>query len=107
MNPLSEEWDWQRSAACRGMDSSYFFCPPHERGPARDHRVVDAKLICRECPVIADCLAHALRVRESYGIWGGHTEVERERLLGITDLRRPGQLRTAGDHRTVPPDRTP
>jgi hypothetical protein len=41
-----------------------------------------AKAICRSCPVITECLDHALRVRESYGVWGGHTEDERARLLG-------------------------
>jgi hypothetical protein len=32
-------WEWQRDAACRGMDSTLFFHPPNERdtcqGPAR------------------------------------------------------------------------
>ena len=30
------------------------------------------------CPVLAQCRAHALQVREPYGVWGGMTEDERE-----------------------------
>jgi WhiB family transcriptional regulator, redox-sensing transcriptional regulator len=75
-------WDWQRDAACRGMDSTLFFHPPNERDTARSDRADRAKAICRSCPVITECLDHALRVRESYGVWGGHTEDERARLLG-------------------------
>ncbi|WP_433453965.1 WhiB family transcriptional regulator [Streptomyces sp. CA-142005] len=36
--PLSEAWKWQADAACRGMDSSVFFSPTGERGPARRRR---------------------------------------------------------------------
>jgi WhiB family redox-sensing transcriptional regulator len=34
------------------------------------------------CPVRAECAAHALAVREPYGVWGGLTEDEREELMG-------------------------
>ncbi|GDY83732.1 hypothetical protein SAVCW2_29310 [Streptomyces avermitilis] len=30
----------------------------------------------------AQCAAHALAVREPYGVWGGLTEDEREELMG-------------------------
>ena len=69
-------WEWQRDAACRGMDSTLFFHPPNERDTARSDRADRAKAICRSCPVITECLDHALRVRESYGVWRGHTEPE-------------------------------
>jgi WhiB family redox-sensing transcriptional regulator len=32
--------------------------------------------------VRAECAAHALAVREPYGVWGGLTEDEREELMG-------------------------
>ncbi len=32
--------------------------------------------------VRAQCAAHALAVREPYGVWGGLTEDEREELMG-------------------------
>lgn len=80
-----DRWDWQRSAACRGMDSAVFFHPPNERDAARDNRAARAKAICRTCPVITECLNHALRVREPYGVWGGCTENERLQQLLVQE----------------------
>ena len=91
---LLDHWDWQLEAACRGMDSSTFFHPPGERDAARHHRAANAKSICRQCPVIEERLAHALRVREPYGVWGGHSEEERAALLGLQSLRYPAPART-------------
>ncbi|MEI7779533.1 MAG: WhiB family transcriptional regulator [Actinomycetes bacterium] len=76
--PLADWWDWQISAACRGLDSSVFFHPEGERGPARRRRASAAKEICSTCPVQAACAAHALKVREPYGIWGGLAEEDRD-----------------------------
>lgn len=39
------------------------------------------------CPVRAQCAAHALAVREPYGVWGGLTEDEREELMGRARTR--------------------
>jgi WhiB family redox-sensing transcriptional regulator len=75
--PISETWDWQRLAACRGRNSDMFFHPRAERGQAREERVERAKEICRGCPVIVECRHHALTVYEPYGIWGGLDESER------------------------------
>ena len=37
------------------------------------------KSVCSTCPVIAECLAHALD-HEAWGVWGGTTPNERVRL---------------------------
>ncbi len=79
--PVTETWDWQMRAACRGMDSSFFFHPERERGPAKAHREEQAKLVCRSCPVIESCRRHALAVQEPYGVWGGLSEAEREEIV--------------------------
>ena len=79
--PNADIWDWQMQGLCRGVDSSMFFHPDGERGRARATREVRAKELCRRCPVIAQCRAHALAVGEPYGIWGGLSEAERELLL--------------------------
>lgn len=79
--PNADFWDWQMQAACRGEDPSLFFHPEGERGPARLARELAAKAVCASCPVMAQCAAHALKVREPYGVWGGLTEDERESLL--------------------------
>lgn len=86
-SPVSTIWDWQMSAACRGMDSDWFFHPERERdagrepGTGRAHRESRAKQVCRRCVVIDQCRRHALAVEEPYGVWGGLTEADRDRIL--------------------------
>ncbi|HEX5597363.1 MAG TPA: WhiB family transcriptional regulator [Micromonosporaceae bacterium] len=81
--PVSELWDWQRLGACRGRDSAQFFHPEGERGSSRALREAQAKSLCASCPVRAECVAHALSVREPYGVWGGFSEAERLHLLAV------------------------
>ena len=78
--PNADLWDWQIHAACRGMDSDIFFHPDGQRGRARTEREHRAKAICQSCPVLKQCRAHALRVREPFGVWGGLTEDERQAI---------------------------
>lgn len=73
--------DWQLRAACRGADTEQFFHPENERGARRVAREAAAKAICAGCPVIRECAAYALRMREPYGIWGGMGEAERDDIL--------------------------
>jgi WhiB family redox-sensing transcriptional regulator len=40
-----------------------------------------AQEICDQCPVIRDCLLHALRFPEQYGIWAGTSGNTREKLV--------------------------
>lgn len=79
--PLMEVWEWQLVGACRAYDSELFFHPEHERGPARTERDAAAKRVCSACPVLLECRAHALSVREPYGIWGGLSADDREAVL--------------------------
>lgn len=76
--PVADIWDWQLDGACRSIDPGVFFHPEGERGPARRRRDAAAKAICETCPVLEACRAHALAVREPYGVWGAMTEHERE-----------------------------
>jgi WhiB family redox-sensing transcriptional regulator len=79
--PVTDIWDWQMRGSCRGMSSDLFFHPDRERGPARAAREARAKNVCRSCPVLAQCRAHALTVHEPYGIWGGLTVGERNEQI--------------------------
>lgn len=79
--PVTDVWDWQMRAACRGMDSTFFFHPEGERGTARADRVERAKEVCRSCPVMDECRRHALATHEPYGVWGGLSESERDDLI--------------------------
>ncbi|BAH48294.1 putative WhiB family regulatory protein [Rhodococcus opacus B4] len=75
----SPDRDWPHRASCRGTDTNLFFSPDGERGNVRARRERAAKQICQDCPVLAQCRAHALTTTETYGIWGGMSETERTR----------------------------
>jgi WhiB family transcriptional regulator, redox-sensing transcriptional regulator len=81
--PIADVWDWQLRGRCRSLDTSVFFHPDAASGPLRRQRETQAKAICPRCPVRPQCAAHALTVREPYGIWGGLTQGQRLRLLAI------------------------
>lgn len=65
---------WQSHAACQGLAADIFY-------PSSDEESLEAKSVCGECPVQAECLEHALSVREKDGVWGGATERERRRII--------------------------
>lgn len=69
--------DWRDRAACLRQDPELFF-PIGTSGPARD-QIEKARRICRECPVIMECLENALRHTGQFGIAGGLTEAERRK----------------------------
>ena len=88
----AEEYEeWPKRAACREVDPELFF-PDAETGrPSslgeRSQQVRDAKLICKGCNALFQCLAYALDREEPHGIWGGMTPRERR-----FELRRRGRL---------------
>ena len=86
--PIIEVWEWQYDGACRNEDPEAFFHPDGERGQNRARREAYAKSVCAACPVIAQCAAHALAVREPYGIWGGMSEEDRELIYSRMDRSR-------------------
>jgi WhiB family redox-sensing transcriptional regulator len=68
-----EAQEWQERALCAQTDPEAFF--PEKGGSTRD-----AKRICADCEVKAECLEYALENDERFGIWGGLSERERRRL---------------------------
>ncbi len=74
--------EWLRRAACVDEDPELFF-PVGTAGPAlRDTEA--AKDVCARCPVSAQCLAFALELGQTSGVWGGTGEEERVALLRTT-----------------------
>lgn len=71
------DWAWQDSANCRGEDLNLFFGTEFERGPEKDAREREAKLVCMACPVTRECLDAALRSAQQHGVWAGMTAAER------------------------------
>ena len=87
LRPVYEEWAWQENANCREEENSLFFLEPHTRGKTKHRQELAAKKICRSCPVISQCLSHALSVPEYFGVWGGTTADERNRILRKKGVR--------------------
>lgn len=73
-----ERSGWQEHAACAGDMGTAFYPPVRlERKAVRVSRENRAKAVCATCPVRSDCLDHAMKHDERYGIWGGMTDRER------------------------------
>lgn len=73
---------WQRLAACRGEDATFYFAPGYfEKRGEKLAREAIAKRICAICPVRQPCLDYALTTREGHGVWGGLNETERRAIL--------------------------
>ncbi|MGH8896870.1 MAG: WhiB family transcriptional regulator [Egibacteraceae bacterium] len=70
--------DWRDRAACLDEDPALFF-PIGVTGPALD-QTEQAKAVCRDCPVRAQCLDWALATGQDAGVWGGTSEDERRQL---------------------------
>ena len=59
--------DWWADARCNDQAASLvglFFSDELQD-------IAKAKLICAQCPVLAECLEGALARREPWGVWGG------------------------------------
>lgn len=70
-----EDTEWMSRARCAETDSEVFF--PHEGGVSP---VRIAKRICGGCEVQAECLEYALMNDMEYGIWGGASAYDRQRI---------------------------
>jgi hypothetical protein len=55
-----------------------------------------AKAVCARCEVRVECADYALRAREPYGVWGGLTEEERERVYVRLEMPQIPRERGAG-----------
>lgn len=72
--------DWRHKARCRpdnpyGLNPELFFVVGTGMKAAAQSE--QAKAQCRLCPVVASCLAWALRTRQDDGVWGGLDPDER------------------------------
>ena len=80
--------DEQRRGKGDGDDGALRLTVDVSEGPQEGYYEVwlrdeQAKQVCMTCPVLQQCRAHALKVREPYGVWGGFSESERLRLLAM------------------------
>lgn len=78
---------WASQALCAQADPYLFYSDS-------PNAIAQAKAICRRCPVRSECLAHAIKTREDYGVWGGLDRDERRRLKR-SEPRHPQRKGTA------------
>lgn len=76
---------WMELAKCRGMSQDLFFGKEYHgrqrhRPTLTSIEIRRAKAICAVCPVLHQCFSFAMENEEEYGIWGGTTPRERQRL---------------------------
>ncbi|MDK0523377.1 WhiB family transcriptional regulator [Streptomyces sp. ML-6] len=64
---------WQETALCAQAGPEFFF-------PAPGSSTREAKQLCNACEGRRECLEYALANDERFGVWGGLSEKERERL---------------------------
>jgi WhiB family redox-sensing transcriptional regulator len=68
--------EWRSRAACLGMPTDMFFL---KRGDSSK----EAKEICSSCPVKTECLDEAVHINpiyDTYGIYGGKSSRERNKI---------------------------
>jgi WhiB family redox-sensing transcriptional regulator len=71
-----QDQTWRLKAACAGRDQAIFF----PEVPLTRISWAEARAICRECPVVIDCLFYAVSARVEHGMFGAKTPEERRRL---------------------------
>lgn len=88
---------WSERALCSQIHADVFF-PERDDDDAtpRAEKVSTAKAVCALCPVRAQCLQAALDSNERFGVWGGLTTHERDRLQGTKPPRPPRILMPCG-----------
>lgn len=86
--PMQDAWSWQLRGRCLGYPLEVFFPEDRLKSGLRQ-RENEAKLICRQCPVLAECREHALRTPEQHGVWGAMTARERARELRSAQSDQP------------------
>lgn len=64
---------WWYDSNCFSQGDEVFFGSDDSPSSLRN-----ARIYCRNCPVIRDCLEHALTQPEEYGIWAGTSARSRE-----------------------------
>ena len=65
---------WMADGKCRELPPETFF-------PTDGVGVEIARRVCANCPVKEPCLEYALLHRIEHGVWGGHSERSRRRIL--------------------------
>lgn len=72
---------WFKQGNCYGKDTDIFFPETGNTQAARK-----AVVVCKGCPVAAECLSYALNNNEKFGVWGGFTVRRRRKLRQMVSI---------------------
>jgi len=74
--------EWKLDAECRFMDPEMFVPSRDSKGAEAQKVAAAAQVVCRRCPVKAECLeyAMALPAAQCVGIWAGTSDRQRQRM---------------------------
>lgn len=97
---------WHLEAACVRAPEGLFYGPEGEKPPERLAREARALEFCAACPVLDPCRMHALALPETYGVWGGTTEANRNAVrrgrITASALPMPGPARVSARASSLP-----
>ena len=96
---MSSSTDWHDQAACVG-EIPDLFSPNEHGGDSFDRYLIkEAKVVCAQCPVRAQCLEWALDSdnRVEHGIWGGTTARERRKIIKTRSKIKMGGVKAPMD----------
>lgn len=65
------------TCACKRADWRLFFPEKSGRGGIKEDM---AKAYCKVCPVLDECRAWSLPIRNLHGVWGGLNTTQRENI---------------------------
>lgn len=77
---MIESPDWHEDAECAKPVNRIYIDNFFANKPAQQW---EAKKLCGECPVRAECLKWALEEKQIWGIWGGLTPKKIRRTLSV------------------------
>ncbi len=72
--------NWLDQAACFGQDTEIFYADTVFTSETKKI-IAKAKVFCKSCPVVADCLQYAINNEEKFGVWGSFSAKERSTIL--------------------------
>jgi WhiB family redox-sensing transcriptional regulator len=93
---LANDAPWTDMALCQQVDPEMFFPNKGDKETARD-----AQRVCKQCPVMAECLDHAIATNPLFGIWGGMSFKQRQaerRRRRMEGALKPKPARTVCTH---------
>jgi hypothetical protein len=92
--PSADEMPNFEIASCKGQPTNWWF-PSFPLNKQQIAETAQAVIVCRDCLLTDACLTYSLKW-EPIGIWGGKTEVQRNKLRAIqniTSMRPMSQVR--------------